>query len=180
MRSTVTRPRSAAIAIVGGLALVVSACSSSAGASSTPGASSAPSIAVSPAGPGLVAVGVATGKDGSYLTGLDGRTLYTFTPDTVDSSTCVDACAATWPPVAPGVGGAPTGEAGVTGTFTTFARPDGSMQVAYNGSPLYYYAADEKAGDAKGQGIGGKWFVASPTGTGPGTAPSPTGGRYNY
>ena len=43
--------------------------------------SSAPSVAVSPAGPGLVAVGMATGKDGPYLIGLDGKTLYTFTPD---------------------------------------------------------------------------------------------------
>ena len=137
---------------------------------------------MSPAGPGLVAVGMATGKDGPYLIGLDGKTLYTFAPDSANTSTCIDACAATWPPLAPGAGGAPKGEDGVTGTFTTFARPDGSMQVAYNGSPLYYYAKDAKAGDTNGQGIGGKWFVASPTGAGPGTgpSPSPTGGRYTY
>ena len=136
---------------------------------------------MSPAGPGLVTVGVATGKDGAYLTGADGRTLYIFTPDSANASTCDDACAATWPPLAPGSGGAPSGAGGVTGTFTTFARPDGSMQVAYNGSPLYYYAPDTKAGDTKGQGVGGKWFVASPTGTGPGTpAPSTSGGRYGY
>lgn len=171
--SPIHRSRHLAAALIG-LAFVVSACSTSAGASP------APSTAVSPAGPGLVAVGVATGKDGSYLTGLDGKTLYTFTPDTANTSTCVDTCAATWPPLAPGSGGAPKGDAGVTGTFTTFARPDGSMQVAYNGSPLYYYKADAKAGDTNGQGIGGKWFVASPSGTGPGTAPSPTGGRYDY
>ena len=178
MPSTVRTPRIAAIAVIGGLALIVSACSASAGAS--PGASSAPSVAVSPAGPGLVAVGMATGKDGPYLIGLDGRTLYTFTPDSANTSTCVDACAATWPPLAPGAGGAPKGEGGVTGTLTTFARTDGSMQVAYNGSPLYYYAKDAKAGDTNGQGIGGKWFVASPTGAGPGAAPSSTGGRYGY
>ena len=35
------------------------------------------------------------------------------------------------------------------------------MQLAINGSPLYYYAADTKAGDTTGQGVGGKWFVAS-------------------
>jgi predicted lipoprotein with Yx(FWY)xxD motif len=67
----------------------------------------------------------------------------------------------------------------VTGSLTTFARPDGTTQVAYNGSPLYYYAADTKAGDTTGQGVGGKWFIASPTGTGPGAAPS-SSGRYGY
>jgi hypothetical protein len=43
--------------------------------------------------------------------------------------------------------------------------------------PLYYYAKDAKAGDTTGQGVGGKWFVASPTGA----APAPSGGgRYSY
>ena len=70
----------------------------------------------------------------------------------------------------------------MTGTLTTFARPDGTMQVAYNGIPLYYFAKDTKAGDTTGQGVGGKWFVASPTGALPlgrrrgrrATEPSPT------
>jgi predicted lipoprotein with Yx(FWY)xxD motif len=174
MRSTIITPRILRLAVVGGLTLLVAACSTSGGASS------APSVAASPAGPGSVTVGVATGKDGAYLTGPDGRTLYTFTPDTANTSTCVDTCATTWPPLAPGSEGTPKGANGVTGTFTTFARPDGSMQVAYNGSPLYYYAADTKAGDTTGQGIGGKWFIASPTGAGPGAAPSSGGGRYGY
>ena len=52
----------------------------------------------------------------------------------------------------------------MTGQLTTFARPDGTMQVAYNGIPLYYFAGDTKAGDTTGQGKNGKWFVASPTG----------------
>ena len=56
----------------------------------------------------------------------------------------------------------------MTGALTTFARPDGKMQVAINGLPLYYYAGDTKAGDTTGQGKTGKWFVASPTGTAPG------------
>jgi predicted lipoprotein with Yx(FWY)xxD motif len=126
-------------------------------------------------------VAVGNGSVGAYLTGKDGRTLYIFTPDSVNISTCVDGCAATWPPFTVGSGGAPKAGTGVTGTLTTFARPDGTRQVAYNGSPLYYYAADTKAGDTTGQGVGGKWYVASPTGTGPGPAPSPSGGgKYSY
>jgi predicted lipoprotein with Yx(FWY)xxD motif len=126
-------------------------------------------------------VAVANGTVGAYLTGKDGRTLYVFTPDPANTSTCIDACATTWPPFTVGSGGAPKAGGGVTGTLSSFARPDGTMQVAYNGSPLYYYAADAKAGDTTGQGVGGKWFIASPTGTGPGAAPSPSGkGKYGY
>ena len=71
----------------------------------------------------------------------------------------------------------------MTGSLTTFARPDGTMQVAINGIPLYYFAGDTKAGDTTGQGKSGKWFVASPAGTAPAAsaAPAPSdskGGAY--
>jgi predicted lipoprotein with Yx(FWY)xxD motif len=55
-----------------------------------------------------------------------------------------------------------TGAAGVTGTFSTFARADGTMQIAYNAAPLYYFAADQKAGDLKGEGVANLWTVAKP------------------
>ena len=65
----------------------------------------------------------------------------------------------------------------MTGTLATFARKDGTLQVTVNGRPLYYYAGDAKAGDTTGQGVGGKWFVATPDGTLPSAAPS-AGTRY--
>jgi predicted lipoprotein with Yx(FWY)xxD motif len=173
MRSTVGTQRILRLAVVGSLALLVAACST------LGGASSAPSTAASPAGGTDVFVAVANGAVGAYLTGKDGLTLYVFTPDSANTSTCVDTCATAWPPLTVASGGAPRAGSGVTGSLTTFARPDGTTQVAYNGSPLYYYAADTKAGDTTGQGVGGKWFVASPTGTGPGAAPS-SSGRYGY
>ena len=104
------------------------------------------------------------------ITGEDGKTLYTFAADTANTSACTDACAAKWPPFTVESDDTLTPGAGVTGALTTFARPDGKMQVAINGRPLYYYAADTKAGDTTGQGVGGKWFVATPTGV---TAPRP-------
>jgi predicted lipoprotein with Yx(FWY)xxD motif len=58
-----------------------------------------------------------------------------------------------------------TAGSGVTGTLTSFARPDGTKQVAYNGMPLYYFIADKKAGDTVGQGKGGIWFVAPISGS---------------
>ena len=58
---------------------------------------------------------------------------------------------------------------GVTGTFATVKRDDGTTQVTYAGAPIYYFAKDTKAGDVTGQGVGGVWFVAAVAG-GPGGA----------
>ena len=49
---------------------------------------------------------------------------------------------------------------GVSGTLGTTTRDDGSKQVTHNGQPLYYYASDAAAGDAKGDGVGGVWSIA--------------------
>jgi predicted lipoprotein with Yx(FWY)xxD motif len=162
VRSTQFTFRLRALGALGGVLLVASACTSA-------GASTAPSVAApSAASGGTVTVAVASGTVGSYLTGADGKTLYEFTPDTANTSTCTDACATKWPPfTVPSGGSMPTAGSGVTGTLTSFARADGSMQVAINGIPLYYYGGDGKAGDTTGQGVGGKWFVASPAGTAP-------------
>ena len=174
MRSTISRPRYLAILSLSGLALIAAACSSSGGAATAAPSAAAPSAAApSAAAPaGDLTLNVATGAPGSFVTGKDGLTLYVFTPDSAGKSTCVDACAAAWPPLVVAAGSTPKAGTGVTGALTTFARADGSMQVALNGMPLYYYAADKKAGDTTGQGVGGKWFVASPTGAAPSVAPS--------
>jgi predicted lipoprotein with Yx(FWY)xxD motif len=124
-------------------------------------ATEAPSASTA-AGSGAVAVNVATGPLGTWLTGLDNLTLYTFEPDSANTSTCEGGCAEAWPPftVDAGVEFAP-GD-GVGGRLTTFARADGTLQVAYDGAPLYYFANDTTPGDANGQGLGDNWFVAEP------------------
>ena len=163
------------LAAIGGVALILAACSSS-GATTAPSAA-APSVAApstgasAAAGGGAVVLATGSGAVGAYLTGTDGKTLYVFTPDSKDKSACVDACATKWPPVVI-VGAAPAAPSGVTGALTTFARPDGSMQLEINGHPLYYYGGDAKAGDTTGQGVGGKWFVAAPDGSMPSAAPA--------
>ena len=181
MSTTTNSFRMRTLAAIGGLLLVVAGCSS-AGASSAPStaASTAPTTAASAAS-GSTTVAAASGTVGAYLTGANGMTLYTFKPDSANTSTCTDACAQTWPPFTVS-GAAPAAGAGVTGTLTTFARPDGTMQVALNGMPLYYYSGDTKAGDTTGNGKGSKWYVASPTGAAPAggsAAPSSSAsGRY--
>jgi hypothetical protein len=49
--------------------------------------------------------------------------------------------------------------------FATITRADGTVQVTYNHMPLYYFAGDSAAGDTKGQGTLGVWFVAPVSGT---------------
>jgi predicted lipoprotein with Yx(FWY)xxD motif len=107
-------------------------------------------------------VGVRNGPDGDHLTGEDGMTLYVFGNDSANTSRCDGGCAATWPAFTIAAGDVLTAGDGVKGTLTTFTRADGLMQVAYGGSPLYYYALDEAAGDTNGQGVGDVWFIAQP------------------
>ncbi|MDZ4277547.1 MAG: hypothetical protein U1B78_00255 [Dehalococcoidia bacterium] len=96
---------------------------------------------------------------GSILTDAQGRTLYTFSEDPPNMSTCQNApCPQTWPPLTIESGTPVAGE-GVAGELGVIERDDGSLQVTYNGSPLHYFANDTAPGDANGQGIGGRWFV---------------------
>lgn len=99
----------------------------------------------------LASPGLAAAK----LTDAKGMTLYVFDKDTKDTSTCYDACAKLWPPYL--VKDATTMGDG----WTAAKRKDGSMQWAYDGKPLYYYNADTKAGDAKGDGFKGVWHTAT-------------------
>lgn len=98
-----------------------------------------------------------------------GATLYTNTKDPAGSSSCTGACATTWPPLTVNAGEKVAAGSGVTGTIGTFARPDGSTQVTYNGKALYYYSGDKPCtstdstcGDVNGQGLAGIWFAATP------------------
>ena len=107
-------------------------------------------------------VDVGNGADGAYLTGEDGRTLYVFGNDSANASTCDGDCATAWPPFILADDDTLKAGDGVKGKLAAFTRTDGAMQVAYDGSPLYYYSADTAAGDTKGQGFGDVWFIAKP------------------
>ncbi len=123
--------------------------------------------------PGSLVIGTyKTPEDGTLVTGSSQRTLYAFKPDEKSTaghdkqSTCYGACTAVWPPVlasgAPSVSG--RASASLIGLTT---RRDGSKQVTYNGMPLYYYAADAKAGQATGNHLKdgfGLWVGVLPTG----------------
>ena len=61
------------------------------------------------------------------------------------------------------VAGVKAGE-DVPGVIGVITATDGSLQVTYDGRPLYYFAGDQAAGDTNGQDVGGVWFVASTDG----------------
>ncbi len=176
MPSTTASPPFRVLIALAAVVLIAAACSSAGGASGAPSAPAPGSTDGGSSGESIV-VGVGSGAVGDYLTGPDGLTLYIFTPDSAETSTCFDGCAGAWPPFTVDAGGTVTGGDGATGTFTTFARPDGSLQVAYDGAPLYYFASDTAPGDTNGEGVGGNWFVAAPDGAAPAEG---SGGRYPY
>ncbi len=99
---------------------------------------------------------------GQFLVGPQGMTLYRFNPDEPGVSSCYDQCAANWPPLLVDEGQTPTGNAGVVGKLGTTARDDGTIQVTYEGMPLYYWVNDEAPGDTTGQGVNDVWFVVPP------------------
>ena len=95
------------------------------------------------------------------LLDANGFTLYTFASDDPDSSSCTGDCTADFKPLT-----VPSGQQLKLGLglaaadFDTFARTDGTIQVAYRHHPLYTYAGDENPGDQTGDGIGGVWHIA--------------------
>ncbi len=103
---------------------------------------------------------------GQFLVDQNGMALYLFLPDAQGASTCYDDCATNWPPLTVESADAlPTlGEGLDQALLGTVERDDGTLQLTYNGWPLYYYLGDMEAGATNGQGLGGNWFLVSATG----------------
>lgn len=86
-----------------------------------------------------------------------GFTLYVFDNDLGSAgSNCNDGCATNWPPVL-----VTDGEVSSLPGLTTITRDDGSLQAAFQGRPLYFFASDTAVGDTTGEGVGGVWFSVS-------------------
>jgi predicted lipoprotein with Yx(FWY)xxD motif len=157
-----------ALLAVAAAAAVLAACSSSGTSSSSSSSSGSPAAAAA-GGLKTATIGGAT-----VLTNASGFTLYSFAPDTATTSNCNGACAQAWPPVK-----GPATASGVTGTFGTIKRSDGSVQATFDGHPLYTFAGDTAAGQNKGNGLnvnGGLWHEITTSGTA--AAGSSGGGGY--
>jgi predicted lipoprotein with Yx(FWY)xxD motif len=103
---------------------------------------------------------------GRILVDRRGRTLYLFLKDRQRRSACFGACAAIWPPLT--TRGRPRARGGaIASKLGTTRRGRHTLQVIYNGHPLYLYAADSRPGQAHGQGVnafGARWWVVSRAG----------------
>ena len=92
---------------------------------------------------------------GGRMTNSSGNTLYVFDKDVAGSgkSACNEACARMWPPMKATDADKPEGD------WTVVTRDDGTKQWANKGRPLYFYSADQKAGEATGDNYKDMWHV---------------------
>ncbi len=92
---------------------------------------------------------------GNYLTDMKGMTLYTYTKDTAGVSNCNGACLTIWPAYT-----TPSQTSTLPANISIIKRSNGTLQYAWKGMPLYYFAKDKNPGKTTGQGVGGVWNVA--------------------
>ncbi len=171
--------------------VAVTACGGSGGGGGRSGsASPAPTAGSSSSNPGAAApVSVhAVGSVGRVLVDAKGDVLYS--PDQEKSGTirCTAACTAVWPPATVPAGTTvPHTVAGASGTLGTVHRQDGSVQLTFNGRPLYRFTVDKQPGRAAGDGakdnfdhVAFSWHVIRVGGGATPSSPSaPAGGGNN-
>lgn len=105
-------------------------------------------------------------KYGEILVDASGRTLYLLTADTASSLACTGGCTGLWPPLY--TKGKPRAGKGLAEKELGTVKRGSSLQVTYDGHPLYLYAGDGSAGQVNGEGIesfGGTWYVLSEKGS---------------
>jgi predicted lipoprotein with Yx(FWY)xxD motif len=172
------------------IALVAAGCGGGSGGGSASASASASGPPKTPSGQAATVGAASAAGLGTILVDSQGRTLYLFQKDSGTKSACSGACATNWPPLRDT--GKPTAGTGLNASLLgTTPRSDGNAQVTYNGHPLYTFVMDQKAGDAKGQGVtafGGSWFTLNSAGNQVTAAPPTTtttsgssgGGGYGY
>jgi predicted lipoprotein with Yx(FWY)xxD motif len=117
--------------------------------------------------PAIPGDNLALGQDyggplGNYLFAYNGMTLYSYIRDERGVSNCTGACAITWPPYIVTSADNLVAESPIPGTVGTITRADGTLQLTYNGIPLYFYSGDTQSGDTLGYDVDGAWNVVSP------------------
>jgi predicted lipoprotein with Yx(FWY)xxD motif len=103
---------------------------------------------------------------GRVLFDANGQVVYIFEIDRRNRSNCTSAeCVKAWPPVL--TENPPSAGRGVdAGLLGTIRRDDDTLQVTYNGRPLYFYE-HEGPGEIKCHDVdlhGGLWWVVTPQG----------------
>lgn len=142
-------------------AVIVGACSASAtptsGGQGVAGTTAAPvttqAAVVPPAAGSATVLAKTIGSQTILVAGSNGMTVYTYTSDVAGSGTsaCSGGCLTRWPALTVPAGVTPTAGGGVSGALGTITRTDnGTLQVTYNGLPLYFFQNDKAPGDTNG------------------------------
>lgn len=146
------------------VAFLAAACGSTSSAkSSSTSSTSAPVTVVK------LSKATVSGKSTAILTDNKGMTLYYFTPDSPSKAKCTSTfklptgktCTTAWPPLTLS-SGTPGASGSLSGSLTATSDGNGK-QVEYNGHPLYTFAGDSSPGQTNGEGLLGKWYVATPS-----------------
>jgi predicted lipoprotein with Yx(FWY)xxD motif len=145
----------------------VVAATSTGSAAGTPSASTTGTPESSVPVTGQVVVKAISNFDyGPVLATGDGLPLYIFNKDTQNGTTsaCTDeTCTTTWTPLTT-EGTASAGPGAIQSMLGTITRDDGSIQVTYNGWPLYTYSGDASSDTTNGQGAEPGWTLIAPSG----------------
>ncbi|MGH2938558.1 MAG: COG4315 family predicted lipoprotein [Solirubrobacterales bacterium] len=106
---------------------------------------------------------------GKVIVDSNGMTLYDFHKDKGTTSACYGECAVAWPPLL--TSGEPKAQGGAEQSLLgTTKRKDGTVQVTYNGHPIYGFVEDKKPGETNGndfKGFGAQWYALEPNGEEP-------------
>jgi predicted lipoprotein with Yx(FWY)xxD motif len=91
------------------------------------------------------------GSAGMVLVDSSGQALYASDQEKAAGKVlCTGACNSFWVPLT--ASGKVTSSGSIPGKLGTVKRPDGGMQVTYNGAPLYTFTQDQ-AGEVTGDGF---------------------------
>ncbi len=183
--------RSALKVLVPALAtsLALAACGSSSSGSQSSNASPATNAGASSSASPVVKSASNATLGATVLVDSQGMTLYSLSAERNGKFICTSsACTQVWHPLTASTE-TPSGSVGSLGTVK---RPDGTEQVTYKGMPLYTFAQDQTAGDAKGQGFKdvGTWTAvtvsatsgaaSTPASTPAESSPPSSGGASKY
>jgi predicted lipoprotein with Yx(FWY)xxD motif len=97
----------------------------------------------------------------TVLIANNGLTLYSLSAEKNGRFICKGSCLKDWHPLVVAAGVKPIGPV----SLGVIKRPDnGLREVTFDGKPLYTFDADNKKGDANGEGIKdvGTWHAATP------------------
>lgn len=103
----------------------------------------------------------------TILVNSKGLTLYHLSSERTGSISCSGICATFWIPVLATKAKPALGKGVVASKVGKIKRPDGKVQLTYNGYALYRYYLDKKPGQTGGEGFAtgtGSWYAISTSG----------------